>query len=260
MDRIDQDNPLELRRKLGKRLGLAALLIVILLVALAAFDYLSQLEREDSNQPVAPVQPRIGPSIISSRPIESAVPDEEPVTPSPDLAPLPPATEPPPAEVAAQPTVTATPPAASLPVPTALPKSATPVPPPPKIASVPSPVQPSPLAAPATAVPEDSSSAPVLGAPASARLPVPAGAGVAPPRPVLSRLAAGFVLQAGVFTSTERAEELKARLLMAGVPVTIESRVQVGPFATQREANAARKKIRELGIESILIPPRAGRR
>lgn len=250
MDRIDRDNPLELRRKLGKRLGLAALLIVILLVALAAFDYLSQLEREDSSQPVPPVQPRIGPSIISSRPIESAAPDEEPVTPSPDLAPLPPA------EVAAQPTVTSTPPAPPLPAPTALPQSAAPVPPPPKIASVPSPVQPAPPAA----VPEDSSSAPVLGAPASARLPVPASGRAAPPPPVLSRLAAGFVLQAGVFTSTERAEELKARLLLAGVPVTIESRVQVGPFASQREANAARKKIRELGIESILIPPRAGRR
>jgi DedD protein len=119
----------------------------------------------------------------------------------------------------------------------------------------------SPTAPAVAAVPEDSSSAPVLGAPATARLPVPEGsAAAAPPRPVLSRLAAGFVLQAGVFTSTERAEELKAKLLLAGVPVTIETRVQVGPFASQKEANAARKKIRELGVESILIPPRAGRR
>ena len=47
---------------------------------------------------------------------------------------------------------------------------------------------------------------------------------------------------------------------MAGVPVTIESRVQVGPFASQKEADAARKKIQELGIESIVIPPRASRR
>lgn len=87
----------------------------------------------------------------------------------------------------------------------------------------------------------------------------PPGAVSNPPvRPVLSRLASGFVLQAGVFTNTERAEELKAKLLLVGVPVTIESRVQVGPFASQKEADAARQKIRNLGIESILIPPRAG--
>lgn len=275
MDRIDQDHPLELRRKLGKRLGLAALLIVILLLALAAFDYLSQLEREDSSPPVAAVQPRLGPSISSGRPPEAAAPTEEPITPAPGLAPLPQAIEPPPQPaVAAQPSVAATPAAApvapAVPVAPAAPMAAVPtpkpgvvaVPPAPKIASVPSPAQSTPAPAPAAAVPEDSSSAPVLGAPAASRLPVPAeGSGAAtPPRPVLSRLAAGFVLQAGVFTSTERAEELKARLLLAGVPVTIETRVQVGPFASQKEANAARKKIRELGIESILIPPRAGRR
>jgi DedD protein len=65
----------------------------------------------------------------------------------------------------------------------------------------------------------------------------------------------GYVLQAGVFMSTERAEELRARLLMAGVPVTIESRVQVGPFASAQEAAAAREKIKALGVESIVIPP-----
>lgn len=269
MDRIEQENSAELKRRLGKRLGLAAVLIVVLLGGLAVFDYLAQLEREDASPPVAAVQPPIGPSITTGRPPEPASPQEEPITPSPSLAPLPPAEEPPPKpEVAAQPSVTPvpvpptppTPPAAPVPVKPVAPVAA-PTPARPPTPPAPPPIAQAPAAKPLPAtVPEESSSAPVLGAAAPpVRLPAPPAAG-ASPRPVLSRLAAGFVLQAGVFTSVERAEELKAKLVMAGVPVTIETRVQVGPFATQKEADAARKKIRDLGIESILIPPRAGRR
>lgn len=297
MDRIEQDNPAELKRKLGKRLGFAAVLIVVLLGSLATFDYLSTMEREAS-QPVAPVQPRIGPSITSGRPGEASAPLEVPITPSSTLAPkeVPPAVEPPPKpEVSAQPNVSVPPSPAALPLkpiaapaePAVAPKPAPatiakpivpigpvpPVPPPAAMVKPLAPVSPpqgrlsssKPATEPVVAtVPEGSSSAPVLGAPATfaPRLPSPPAApsAVAPPRPVLSRLASGFILQAGVFTSTERAEELKAKLVMAGVPVTIESRVQVGPFATQKEADAARKKIRDLGIDSIIIPPRAGRR
>ena len=287
MDRIEQESPAELKRKLSKRLGLAAVLIVILLGALAGFDYLSQMEREAS-QPVAPVQPRIGPSITTGRPTDPVPPVDVPITPPPTLAPKEdvPAVEPPPKpEVAAQPTVAPPSPA---------PVSAQPVPVPavgkppvPKTTGAPTPgpsASPQPTSVPvpvgkptaevrppvSESSPEGSSSAPVVGAPASAsaatapptRLPSPPKAAQTSPapRPVLSRLASGFVLQAGVFSSTERAEELKAKLVMAGVPVTIESRVQVGPFASQKEADEARKKIRDLGIDSIVIPPRAGRR
>jgi DedD protein len=62
-----------------------------------------------------------------------------------------------------------------------------------------------------------------------------------------------------VFTSSERAEELHARLNMNGVPSTLETRVQVGPFKTRQEAEAAQAKLKALGIESLLVPPKGGR-
>jgi DedD protein len=73
--------------------------------------------------------------------------------------------------------------------------------------------------------------------------------------PVVQRLLSGFVLQAGVFSSQQRAEELHAKLTLSGVPSTLETRVQVGPFKTRQEAEAAQEKLRELGIGSVLVPP-----
>ena len=74
--------------------------------------------------------------------------------------------------------------------------------------------------------------------------------------PAVSRLFSGFVLQAGVFSSAQRAEELHARLTLSGVPSTLETRVQVGPFRTRQEAEAAQAKLKELGVETILVPPK----
>ncbi|MDR0528347.1 MAG: SPOR domain-containing protein [Zoogloeaceae bacterium] len=79
-----------------------------------------------------------------------------------------------------------------------------------------------------------------------------------PPR--LARLVTGFLVQAGVFSSPQRAEELHARLTLHGIPSTLEARVQVGPFKTQAEAEAARKKMRALGIEGVILPPAGNRR
>ena len=73
------------------------------------------------------------------------------------------------------------------------------------------------------------------------------------------RLFSGFLLQAGVFSSAQRAEELHAKLTLSGVPSTLETRVQVGPFRTKQEAEAAQSKLKELGIESVLLPPRGGK-
>ncbi len=58
-----------------------------------------------------------------------------------------------------------------------------------------------------------------------------------------------FVLQLGVFSNTANAEELRAKLELAGIPSQIEARVRVGPFKTRAEAEAARAKLRQLGIE-----------
>lgn len=87
----------------------------------------------------------------------------------------------------------------------------------------------------------------------AATLPAPASARSLPAPP---RLFSGYGLQAGVFAETRRAEELHAKLTLNGIPSTIEARVNVGPFKTRAEAEKARAKLRSLGIEGVLLPPR----
>lgn len=75
----------------------------------------------------------------------------------------------------------------------------------------------------------------------------------------VQRLFSGFLLQAGVFTSPQRAEELHAKLTLSGVPSTLETRVQVGPFKTRQEAEAAQEKLKQLGVDTLLVPPKGAR-
>jgi cell division protein FtsN len=78
---------------------------------------------------------------------------------------------------------------------------------------------------------------------------------VTPPPPVTPRALNGFLVQAGVFTNLQRAEELHARLIENGIPATLETRVQLGPFRTQAEAQAARARLKALGIDALILPP-----
>lgn len=69
-------------------------------------------------------------------------------------------------------------------------------------------------------------------------------------------IARSYRLQMGVFTSASNAEELHAKLDKAGIPSYVESRVHVGPFKTQKEADEARRKLKELGLgPGLLLPP-----
>lgn len=100
-------------------------------------------------------------------------------------------------------------------------------------------------------------------APPTPTPPAPSESAVSPTTPAVPtppRLFSGYALQAGVFADPRRAEELQARLVEAGIPATIEARVQVGPFKTRAEANAARAKLNALGIESVLLPPKGAKR
>ncbi|MBK9444761.1 MAG: SPOR domain-containing protein [Betaproteobacteria bacterium] len=81
-----------------------------------------------------------------------------------------------------------------------------------------------------------------------------------PTPPAPPRLFSGFAVQAGVFADAQRAEELRAMLTLNGIPSTLEARVQVGPFKTREEAEAARQKLKALGIEGLLLPPRGSKR
>ncbi|MDP2795108.1 MAG: SPOR domain-containing protein [Sulfurisoma sp.] len=62
-----------------------------------------------------------------------------------------------------------------------------------------------------------------------------------------------YVLQMGVFNNLANAEELRAKLELNGIPAQIEARVQVGPFKTREEADAAREKLRALGLDSGIL-------
>lgn len=76
----------------------------------------------------------------------------------------------------------------------------------------------------------------------------------APAPPALTRSpAGGYVVQAGVFSHTANAEELRAKLALHGIPAQIEARVLVGPFRTRAEADRARAQMRALGLEGA--PP-----
>lgn len=81
---------------------------------------------------------------------------------------------------------------------------------------------------------------------------------VVPPSSI-ARLFSGFSLQAGVFANTQRAEELHAKLTLSGLPSTLETRVQVGPFRSRQEAEAAQEKLRELGVETVLLAPKGAK-
>ena len=64
-----------------------------------------------------------------------------------------------------------------------------------------------------------------------------------------------FVVQMGVFSDVDNARALNEKLREAGVPSRIEAKVQVGPFKTREEADAARRKLAELGLQPGNLMP-----
>ena len=79
-------------------------------------------------------------------------------------------------------------------------------------------------------------------------------------RPLAQAAEKPFALQLGVFSDVANAEELRAKLEKAGIRASIEARVHVGPFATRAEADAARVKLRELGISEAVLFSMKGRK
>lgn len=62
-----------------------------------------------------------------------------------------------------------------------------------------------------------------------------------------------YVLQLGVFSNPDNAQELKGKLKQAGIPAQLETRVQVGPFANREEALRAQDKLRQLGLGNGML-------
>jgi DedD protein len=229
----------EIRSKLIARLAVAGVLVGLLLGVLAFFDYLATAPDESDEQVFTKPVP-VAPKKEVSQPVTPAEGQPAPPPPAPAKAEAP-VEPPPPPKIEAKPEVTVE--NRSKPSPPGVAPKATPV--------VQAPV-PEATTAPSNVLPPPSSRAPAEPVPPKSAAPVVE----ARPAPVVSRLFSGFLLQAGVFSSVQRAEELHARLTLSGVQSTLETRVQVGPFKTKQEAEAAQAKLRELGVETILVPPK----
>lgn len=263
-----EESAADLRNKLIKRLAVAGVLVAILLGVLAFFDYLST-PPEESDGPEFTQPVPVAPKKTLSQPVTPASELPDAPTPVPVVAETPP---PPPQPVAQpvppSPSTPETKPEAVVPhhearQPGAVPAAVKPVGPAPAPALVPAPLEPRAL----RPVPESTAAPTVVIAPEHVVVPAAKPAArvlESRPTPVVapsgaSRLFSGFLLQAGVFTSQQRAEELHAKLTLSGVPSTLETRVQVGPFTTRQEAEAAQAKLKELGVETVLVPPRSAK-
>lgn len=292
-----EDQEAELKKKLARRMAFAAVLIAVLLGALALFDQLTGPTPtvtttkspepppvKEITQPVKPAEPAAEAVKEEAKP--AAVPEES-AMPTEKGAPPPPAPAAEPSPTAKAPATTTAPAASSKasvthpthslpitrPIAPVLPQPKTVQPSgrgqavtvpapvvsqsanqPPASSSAPAnvPSQPTPPAAPAR--PTSSTAVPTV----TTRI-APEPAAVRP-QPAPPRLFSGFSLQAGVFSSTQRAEELYAKLQLNGIPVTMETRVTVGPFKTREEADAARERMKELGIDSVMLMPKGARK
>jgi cell division septation protein DedD len=80
-----------------------------------------------------------------------------------------------------------------------------------------------------------------------------------PPVTSPPRLLSGPALLSGVLPDARRAEELQAKLAQDGIPASIETRLQLGPFKTRAEADAARRKMLALGIDTLLVMRKGGK-
>ncbi len=241
----------DLKRQLIRRVAFAGLLIAMLLGALALVDYLGQpaeepeaagptftapvpVVKKEVSQPLKPVETEPG----GAAPTAEAPPPEAPVAvPAAGEAPARP-------EFAAQPALPAAqPPRTGARMPAAAP---------PRVAESTAPAEGTAAASlpPPVAEPGRTVEAPRAAAPTA-----PAAEPPAPPR-----LLSGYAVQAGVFADAQHAEELRARLTLNGIPSTLEARVQVGPFKTRAEAEAARQKLKALGIDGLLLPPKGAKR
>ena len=223
-------DPSAIKRKLALRMGVAGLMIVALLGGLALFDYLSTPSEPEPSAPQFTEPVPVAKKVIT-----------QPVTPAEPAA-----------EAPEAPKVAATPETSAPPVDKSAPRAE----PSPRAAGAhPAPARAAPPAGPAAARSAPSSQPRAAAAPA--REP-PTAVVVAPPAP--PRLFSGYALQAGVFSDPRRAEELNAKLILEGIPSTIEARVQVGPFKTRAEAEAVRDKMKAMGIDTVMLAPKGAKR
>lgn len=224
-----------LKKRLLSRVAIAGVMVVALLGGLAVMDALQKPAPKAPPEEVAKVEPAEAPP-AEAKPAEKAA-EEKPADKPAEVAEAAKEAKP---EVPAEPEHTA-----SVGAPPPRPVRPLTVPATPRAAAV----KPS---APVMAPRKPDAAAEI------AKTPPPASPLVrhAPASRPLSQPAEAsrqFVVQMGVFHNVANAEEFRAKLELAGVPAQIEARVQVGPFATRQEADAAREKLRALGLEPGIL-------
>ncbi len=208
----------QFRQRAMRRLAFALALIVAAIVGLGLLDHYSGRKRA-----VAPETPTGEPPPIANLP--PPVPLEPGSAPAQAPAVQPPAALPPPPP----PTVEEQPSAPSRAHP-------------PTRAELPG----------STGAPSRSASVPAV---ESGKPRAPSGDTTAPGAGAAAALDArqGFVVQLGVFTTVENAQSLQARLKEQGMPAFLETRVVVGPFRDRAEADAAQRKLNELGARGVIV-------
>lgn len=226
-----------LRKRLLSRIAVAGVAIVGLLGGLAVFDSL--------NKPSPPALPKMAAVPAEEKPVEAKPVEETPA-------------EKPASEKGSDETLPESKVAAAEPVPE---RTETPVAPMPvdKPAKAAKPVTPPATAKPASVRPTAPVAVPAK--PDAQReiarvMPERSSPQHAPASRPLARVAESakrFLVQVGVFSNHANAEDLLARLTEAGIPAQIESRVQVGPFASRAEADAARAKLKAMGLDDGLL-------
>ena len=242
----------DLKRTLLWRMGLAGLMVLALLGVLALFDHANapddSLTGQQFTEPVPvrknePVQPLMAAETPLAAPVDELAVSSEPAAPeSASEVASAPGTESPVKKKYVGGTHTrplskgsdgAGDESGARP--------ATPPPPPPQVAATPA------LPPPARRPSENS---------ASMATPPPL---VETPPAVAVRLVSGFIVQSGLFSDLALAEEWQARLAQEGIPSMIEARLQIGPFKSRSEAEAARRQLKKLGIDTPSTVRRVGK-
>ena len=213
----------EIKQRAIRRLIVA---VVLVLVAVGILTYLSYYKpAKVVTKPAAATLPPPPPPIVTG-------PEPQAVEPAQVAQALP---DPPPADTPSFPSTPITPPPPSvntkpLPSPGPGPKKVAPDLPKPLLKSEPQ--TPTPLKAPNTQAP-------------------PPAAAAAKPAPLSAP--SGYVVQFGVFSNPQNAQQLVERLKQLGIEAHTETRVQLPAFKSKAEADAALAKMKEKGISATLL-------
>ncbi|MFH2211643.1 MAG: SPOR domain-containing protein [Pseudomonadota bacterium] len=235
------DEHAEIKKRAMRRLIVAGTLVTAAIVTLTVLNHKPEEQKTPvtttSEAPaVAIPEPTPTPPEEAPEDIAAEVPAPEvPTAPDSEAAPATPPPPPPPQVVnrTSQAAVVATPKAASTgiaaPAPSSVPQAVT--------------ISPVPVSKKTTEPASVESKPPVTPAAAPARSTEPSS-----PK--------GYVVQLGLFSNYENAVQLQKRLADHGIKSYTETRLHVGPFQNKAEADQAMTRIRNMGINAVLVPTR----